>query len=131
MSKLRIINFGDAKITNIDNFAFRYCELLSSINISETVEYIGRYAFYGCKSLVAVTVSTVPNFVETIGDFAFDGCKRLRTVISHIPAESLPTLNNNVFDNIAPDCVLYVPKGAKAVYKNTHGWSIFENIVEM
>lgn len=137
-------------VTRLERYTFQYCENLGIVTlpqslltietaalshcgykeliIPENVTTIGDYAFDYCEQLERVVIG---QSVESIGDFAFDGCKRLRTVISHIPAESLPTLNNNVFDNIAPDCVLYVPKGAKAVYKNTHGWSIFENIVEM
>ena len=68
MEKLISIDFGDAKITNIDNFAFRYCDSLKSINIPETVEYIGRYAFYGCKTLSEVHI---PETVEYIGRYAF------------------------------------------------------------
>ena len=137
-------------VTRLERYTFQYCENMGKVTlpqslltietaalshcgykeliIPENVTTIGDYAFDYCELLEKVVIG--PS-VESIGDFAFDGCKRLKTVISHIPAENLPSLNNNVFGNIAPDCVLYVPKGAKAIYENTHGWSSFERIVEM
>ena len=62
------IDFGDAKITNIDNYAFRYCFNLQSIDIPEGVTYIGRYAFYGASSLSRINV---PTTVDFIGRYAF------------------------------------------------------------
>lgn len=137
-------------VTRLERYTFQYCENMGKVTlpqslltietaalshcgykeliIPENVTTIGDYAFDYCELLEKVVIG--PS-VESIGDFAFDGCKRLKTVISHIPAENLPSLNNNVFGNIAPDCVLYVPKGTKAIYENTHGWSSFERIVEM
>ena len=137
-------------VTRLERYTFQYCENMGKVTlpqslltietaalshcgykeliIPENVTTIGDYAFDYCELLEKVVIG--PS-VESIGDFAFDGCKRLKTVISHIPAENLPSLNNNVFGNIAPNCVLYVPKGAKAIYENTHGWSGFERIVEM
>ena len=137
-------------VTRLERYTFQYCENMGKVTlpqslltietaalshcgykeliIPENVTTIGDYAFDYCELLEKVVIG--PS-VESIGDFAFDGCKRLKTVISHIPAENLSSLNNNVFGNIAPDCVLYVPKGAKAIYENTHGWSSFERIVEM
>ena len=68
MDQLSYIDFGDAKLTNIDNFAFRFCENLQTVHLPETVTNIGRYVFYGCKSLSQLTI---PANVEHIGSFAF------------------------------------------------------------
>ena len=68
MQNLYSIDFGDAKITNVDNYAFRYCESLQNITLPNTVEYIGRYAFYDCKSLSSINI---PESVEFIGRYAF------------------------------------------------------------
>jgi len=69
LNRLYSINFGDAKVENIDNYAFRYCSNLSSITIPETVTNIGRYAFFGCSNLSKVTI---PESVEFIGRYAFN-----------------------------------------------------------
>ncbi len=68
MKNLQYIDFADAKLTNVDNFAFRYCESLQSLTLPEGVDYIGRYAFYGCKALRSLTL---PATVDYIGEFAF------------------------------------------------------------
>ena len=68
MKKLNDIDFGDAKIKTIGNYAFRYCESLAKLNLPEGTEYIGRYAFYQCKSLSDLML---PASLEYIGRFAF------------------------------------------------------------
>ena len=70
MRKLTTVDFGDAKLTNIDNFAFRFCESLTRFDIPEGVTFLGRYAFYYCASLSEVTI---PTTMEFIGRFAFLG----------------------------------------------------------
>ena len=54
----------------IGNSAFLGCESLSSINIPNSVTYIGNDAF-GCESLTNINI---PNSVTNIGDRAFRGC---------------------------------------------------------
>ena len=46
MKELRNIDFGDAKLENIDNYAFRYCQNLNELDIPNTLTNIGRFAFY-------------------------------------------------------------------------------------
>ena len=70
MRKLTTLDLGGAKLTNIDNFAFRFCESLTNVTIPSGVEYIGRYAFYYCSSLSEITI---PASVEYIGRYAFLG----------------------------------------------------------
>lgn len=74
MANLTSIDFGDAAITNIDNFAFRFCESLTSFTVPEGVTNLGRYAFYQCSNLSSVTI---PKTIEHIGRFAFLGTKNL------------------------------------------------------
>ena len=68
MNQLRSINLETTQLTNIDNFAFRFCRSLSSLQLPETLTNIGRYAFYGCESLSELTI---PSNVEHIGAYAF------------------------------------------------------------
>ena len=84
MRKLTSIDFGDTKLTNIDNFAFRFCESLTEFNIPDGVTYLGRYAFYECAALTTVRV---PASVEYIGRFAFLGAEKVNV---YFAAETLP-----------------------------------------
>lgn len=93
MDKLYSIDFGDAKLTNVDNFAFRFCESLSALTLPETVTNIGRYAFYGCKNLSQLTI---PKNVEHIGSYAFLGTADLEL---YFVAENLPAYLDENWDH--------------------------------
>ena len=84
MRKLTKIDFGDAKLTNIDNFAFRFCESLTRFDIPEGVTFLGRYAFCYCTKLSEVTI---PASTDFIGRFAFLGTKDLNV---YFASETLP-----------------------------------------
>lgn len=63
-------------LTRIPDYAFYDVEEVSSINIPNTVEYIGKYAFYNCR----LTEIAIPSSVTHIGDYAFK-CPDLKSVI--------------------------------------------------
>ena len=58
-------------ITSIGNYAFYFCENLTSVTIPDLVTSIGNWAFSNCSDLTSVTI---PNSVTSIGDCVFDGC---------------------------------------------------------
>ena len=64
-------------VTSIGEFAFSFCESLTSITIPEGVTSIGLWAFYGCGSLTSITI---PEGVTSIGDEAFYTCNELTTI---------------------------------------------------
>ena len=72
----RII-FG-TPITEIHDYAFYDCSILTSITIPDSVATIGERAFSMCESLTSVTIG---NSVTTIGEGAFEECKNLTSVI--------------------------------------------------
>ena len=136
-------------VTTLERYAFQYCENLQRITLPESlttiglgalshcafkevvipdgVTHIGDYAMDYCERLETLTIGSG---VRHIGNAAFENCKRLKRVVSRIPADSVFEIDNTVFNLIAEDCVLYVPRGAKAAYQNTYGWYNFADIVE-
>lgn len=66
---LKVLDFGDAKIENIDNYALYNAQELVDFIIPETVKYIGRYAFYNNKKIEKFNI---PLNVEYIGENAFN-----------------------------------------------------------
>ena len=109
-------------VKTIDHSAFNGCSKLTHIDIPEGVENIGFYAFNGCSSLLSVTISYT---VANIGENAFRNCSSLVTVISKIPGVRLFSINDNVFEGIAKDAVLYVSGNDREIYGSTPGWKRF------
>ena len=137
-------------LTHIGDYAFQMCNKLMEIEIPENVTYIGEAALSNCgyKTLVIpdkvtyigawafdkcpnLTTATIGESVASIGVFAFDGCDKLTKIVSRIPADKLFAVDWSAFGSVAGSCTLYVPRGAKAMYQKTAGWSHFSKIVEM
>ncbi len=93
MDKLSSINLESTQLTNIDNFAFRFCRSLSSLQLPDTLKNIGRYAFYGCESLSALTV---PANVEHIGPYAFLATNDMEL---YFASEALPAYLDENWDH--------------------------------
>jgi len=93
LAKLKTLDFGDAKVTNIDNFAFRFCQGLTTFYTPETVTNIGKYAFYYCHGLQSITI---PACVERIGSYAFIGTNQLEVFFA---GERLPSYLEEDWDH--------------------------------
>ena len=65
------------EVTSIANYAFRYCDGLTSVTIPDSVTSIGASAFWECTGLMSVTIG---NGVTSIGDDAFWECTGLMSV---------------------------------------------------
>ena len=113
-------------VTAIGNDAFVLYQG-TTVTIPKNVTRIGKYSFYNS----AIKEIILPENVTLIDDYAFNMCQKLQKVVSYIPAQNLQPIGIDSFSGINSECILYVPKGAKAVYENTHGWNSFANIVEM
>ena len=89
-------------MTSIGAQAFRSCDYLSSVIISETV--------------------------TDIGDGAFEGCGRLADVYCY--AEQVPNTASNAFEESSFDAAtLHVPATSIDAYRSTEPWGNFGNIV--
>ena len=85
-----VITF-EGDVTKIGDYAFSWCDSLTSVTIGDSVTTIGEGAFNNCESLTSVTI---PNSVTTIGDSAFEYCTSLTSVT--IP-DSVTTIGERAF----------------------------------
>ncbi len=63
--------------TLIADWAFAYCDSLTSIAIPDSITAIGEHTFYDCNNLTSIVI---PDSVTSIGEYAFYYCDQLETV---------------------------------------------------
>ena len=64
-------------LTSIGDYAFAYCDSLTSVTILDSVTSIGNRAFFGCEKLTSITI---PDSVTSIGELAFYFCTNLASI---------------------------------------------------
>ena len=90
------------------------------------VTSIEENAFGGCLGVETVTF---PESIISVNKCAFQNC--LFLVQIYCLGQFPPVCESSSFDNVnKKDCVLYVPKGRLAAYRNAHVWKDFPMIVE-
>jgi hypothetical protein len=68
---------GECEVLTIGEWAFRYCDKLTSVSIPEGVTSIETSAFEGCSSLMTVAF---PRSMIALGDYSFYSCSSLKRV---------------------------------------------------
>ena len=118
-SKITISN-KEYTVTNIDEYAFSYCETITSVTIPGSITTIGNDAFNNCTSLLSVTI---PGNVSKIGNNAFKDCTKLTMVTLN---EGLVEIGWNAFANCKNLITLSVPKSVMRI-----GSHAFEGIANV
>ena len=95
-------------VTSIGDDAFG-CSGITSINIPDSVENIGRQAFYGCHDLTSVIIG---NNVTDIGQTAFSGCSSLTSVT--IP-NSVTSIGEAAFSNCIALISINIPNSVTSI----------------
>lgn len=100
-------------------------ELVTDLIIPDSVTKIGDLVFFGCDSLVSVTI---PNSVTNIGA-AFYGCDSLTSV--YCKATTPPALGSkNAFLYNGSGRKIYVPIDSVSAYKSATNWSEYASAIE-
>ena len=97
----------ESGITGIGNYAFIYCDKVTSITVPEGVTSIGVDAFYECD----MGSISLPGSLQSIGTFAFQNCRNLVGVT--IPA-GVTSLGDVILDNCSGLTYIVVESGNTA-----------------
>lgn len=138
-----------SSVTEIGANAFRENHALHTVQLPNSISYIGESAFNG-SALHNITIPQnsglntiyretfanntlletvfIPSNVKYINDRAFYNCGMLEsvTVNRHYP----PTLGTDVFGSTNNYFIIYVPASAVNDYKAASGWSQFGNRIQ-
>ena len=95
------------KVKSIDAYAFEYCDRLESIDLPDSLEYIGYRAFGECSMLSYASISAA-----TIDCEAFTDCRSLARVDF---ADSVRTIDTNAFCNCYALQSVIIPEGIETI----------------
>ncbi len=105
------VNFN--QVSDIEDYAFKDCDLIKNLVIPSGITSIGNYAFSNCRNLESITI---PNTVTSIGDHAFYYCSNLKSM-------SLPTSVTNIGESAFESCTsleeIVIPNGVCHIKENT------------
>lgn len=96
-------------IVTIKESAFEGCTALTKVNFSEALTIIEKSAFEGCLALTSVIL---PDAITTLPSSAFYGCEALIEV--KLPAE-LKKIGSRTFANCGSIEILQLPNGIEAI----------------
>jgi hypothetical protein len=117
---------SEAALTKIGDYAFAYCEALTTVTLPTSIKTIGKGAFYGSAHLttvvmpeglenindyafydcIALTGVTFPASLKTIAAAAFSGCEALTAIVL---AEGITTIGTQAFYNCTAVEALTLP----------------------
>ena len=106
-----IYHFDD-KITELTEYTF-YNKVLEEIELPESVEIIGTYAFSKCSSLQSIVI---PEGVTSIGTYAFSNCSSLQSIV--IP-EGVETIGECCFGDCTSLQSVVIYGGISKLEQNT------------
>jgi hypothetical protein len=96
-------------VTTIDDFAFRRCYKLTSIEIPDSVTTIKGHAFGQCSGLTSIVI---PDSVTSIGKSAFYSCSGLTSIVL---SNSLTSIDEEAFDGCSSLTSIVIPDSVTSI----------------
>lgn len=102
-------------INSIGTSVFKNCTSLESINLPDGIKSISSSLFYGCTNLSNITI---PQNVTKIGSYAFNDCNSLTTI--NLP-ESVTKIEDGAFNGCKGLTSIIIPEGVTSIGSNAFG----------
>ena len=112
-------------VVGIEAKAFDGCSELTSVEIGDAVEIIGKAAFQGCIALTNVTIGSSVNLIK---EMAFDGCDALTLVMCHGKIPPVMVESNCFTSTAYSNAMLRMPHDAVSAYTSADYWYLFNTI---
>ena len=112
-------------VVGIEAKAFDGCSELTSVEIGDAVEIIGKAAFQGCTGLTSVTIGSS---VYLIKEMTFDGCDALTLVMCHGMIPPVMAESNCFTSTAYSNATLRMPHEAVSAYSSADYWRLFKTI---
>lgn len=108
--KITTLNI-ESGITKIGGYSFSECTSLINVQIPNTVNEIGEWAFKNCS---AITTLTIPDSVTKVGWFAFAFCEGLEQIKL---SRNLTVIDRGTFTNCTSLSSIVIPDGVTTINK--------------
>jgi len=94
----QIVNFPTIKdgTKGIADYSFVDCALVQEVTLPDSLEYIGRGAFYGCGNFFLMSIN-IPKNLKEIGAYAFYECPSLTLRNAFTEAKKLDKIGRSAF----------------------------------
>jgi hypothetical protein len=121
----KVVTIGDAAFIN-GSYYEEVQGKLSSVNLGDSLESIGRHAFIYCSKLESLTL---PAMVTYIGEQAFGSRCGIKTLT--VKAITPPFVESGMFGLFEAGSIetIYVPAGSVAAYKVASGWKEYAELI--
>lgn len=125
-NEITLVNLSETYITDIGESAFENCSNLEVALLPDDLSYIGKSAFKNCSNLKRI--SYYNNLITEINESVFENCEKLRYFIDN-SIYLLYKIHKNAFKNCYLQLLnLYIPTNIeKDAFKNCNVLTIFYN----
>ena len=107
-AKLTTVNLGDS-VEVVGDYAFRGCDALTEVNLGNGVQSIGKNAFAYCTGLTSVVI---PESVAQIGGYIFYECSNLSEVVI---GSAVTTIGESAFYNCSSLTSVTIPDSVTTI----------------